>query len=115
VESGDQVALQTEHLALLLGLGVIEAQQVQQSVRGEQDQLVDGRVAGRLSLRLGDLGQSTMSPSSPGGVGCSCVPGRNSSIGKLSTSVGPARPSTARAEPPWRPRRRGGSRRRHPG
>ena len=38
-------------------------------------------------------GQMQMSPRVPAAVGCSALPGRSSSIGKLMTSVGPGRSS----------------------
>ena len=43
--------------------------------------------------RVATSGQMQMSPSIPGGVGLSAVPGLSSSMGKLMTSVGPGRSS----------------------
>ncbi len=88
-EGQEQPPLQREHLLLVLGLGVVVAEQVQDAVGREQQHLLLGGVARGLRLARGDGGHTTMSPSSPAGVGGSAVPGRNSSIGKLSTSVGP--------------------------
>ena len=45
-EGQQQLALQLEHLPLLLGLGVVVAEQVQDAVRREQQQLLLGGVAG---------------------------------------------------------------------
>src|SRR5687767_4456419 len=49
---GEQLALQPEHLPLLLRLGVVVAEQVQHAVHGEQVQLVAEGVACLASLRL---------------------------------------------------------------
>src|SRR5690348_17291646 len=45
-ERQQQLALELEHLALLLGFGVVVAEQVQDAVRGEEQQLLLGGVAG---------------------------------------------------------------------
>src|SRR5581483_11732222 len=47
--------LQSEHLALLVGLGMVVPEQVQYAVHGQQVQLVGCRVAGRHRLGGGDL------------------------------------------------------------
>ncbi len=57
---GEQPGLEAEHLAVLLGLGVVVAEQVQDPVHGQQVDLVGGGVvglaglAGLLGLPLGD-------------------------------------------------------------
>src|SRR3954452_17524038 len=51
----EQLVLQAEHLPLLVGLGVVVAQQVQHTVHGQQVQLVGQRVAGRAGLSPGEL------------------------------------------------------------
>ena len=50
-EALDELLLQSEHLTLLVGLGVIETEEVQQPVGGEEDQLVHEGVP--RGLRLG--------------------------------------------------------------
>src|SRR5690606_18189411 len=55
-EGEQQLALQREHLLLLLGLGVVIAEEVEDAVRREEEQLLGGAVAGGLGLRGGDLG-----------------------------------------------------------
>ncbi|OLT04198.1 hypothetical protein BJF90_23955 [Pseudonocardia sp. CNS-004] len=52
---GEQLGLQAEHLPLLLGLGVVVAEQVQHAVHGEQVHLVGERVARLAGLRPGEL------------------------------------------------------------
>ena len=47
--------LQGEHLLLLVGLGVVVAEQVQHPVHGQQRELVPERMSGRLSLFGGEL------------------------------------------------------------
>ena len=49
-EGQQELALELEHLALLVRLGVVEAEQVQDAVRREQQQLLVGGVAGLLGL-----------------------------------------------------------------
>src|SRR3954469_21041236 len=49
-EADQDVALDAEHLLLVAGLRVIEAQQVKHSVRGQQQQLVEHRMTGLLGL-----------------------------------------------------------------
>src|SRR4051794_8613978 len=49
-EADEDVALDAEHLLLIVGLRVIEAEQVQHAVRRQQQQLVEHRVASLLSL-----------------------------------------------------------------
>ena len=46
----EESALQGEHLLLLIGFGMVETQQVQHSVHGQQCQFVAEAVAGRLGL-----------------------------------------------------------------
>ena len=105
-EGQQQLALQLEHLAFLVRLGVVVAEQVQDAVRGEQLQLLLGGVAGVLapaSRRPSGTARCRRAgpPRAPRRPG----PGRSSSIGKASTSVGPGSPSTARGAAPWPPRR----------
>ena len=66
-EADEEVALEAEHLLLLLGLGVVEAEQVQEAVRREQQQLVHRGVPGGLRLRLGDLRAQHDVAEQPGG------------------------------------------------
>src|SRR5690606_3147504 len=54
-EGQEELALQGEHLLLLLRLGVVEAEQVEDAVRGEEQELLGGRVAGRAGLLRRDL------------------------------------------------------------
>ena len=54
-EADQDVPLDAEHLLLLGRLGVVEPEQVQDAVGGEQEQLLEGAVAGGLRLGLGDL------------------------------------------------------------
>ena len=51
----EQLGLQAEHLALLLRLGVVVAEQVQDAVGAQQLQLVLGGVPGGAACRCGDL------------------------------------------------------------
>ena len=55
---GEQPRLQPEHLGVLLGLGVVVAEQVQDAVDGQQVDLVADRagLARASGLPLGDLG-----------------------------------------------------------
>src|SRR6476661_10423705 len=55
-EREQQLALQLEHLAFLVGLGVVVAEQVQDAVRREQQHLLDRGVAGLGGLLRGDRG-----------------------------------------------------------
>ena len=71
IPCGDDLVVESEHDALLLRLGVVVAEQVKQTVT---------------------VGHSTMSPSRPDGGSSSSPGARISSMGKLSTSVGPGRP-----------------------
>jgi hypothetical protein len=66
-ESDQDVALDAEHLAFLGGLGVVEAEEVQDAVRRQQEQLVHERVAGGLRLYLRDLGAQDHVAEKPGG------------------------------------------------
>src|SRR6185437_1881769 len=52
-ERQQQLSLQVEHLPLLLRLGVVVAQQVQDAVGGQKQQLLLGRVTGVAGLPLG--------------------------------------------------------------
>src|SRR6201991_1048501 len=52
---GEELVLQGEHLAFLVGLAVVVAEQVKHAVHGEQVQLVGERVAGLAGLRLREL------------------------------------------------------------
>jgi hypothetical protein len=54
-ECRQQFALQAEHFCLLLGFGVVIAEQVEDSVRGQQQHLVLGGVPGTPGLDLGHL------------------------------------------------------------
>src|SRR5690625_2191141 len=54
-EGEEELALEREHLVLLLRLGVVEAEQVEDAVRGEEEQLLGGAVTGGLGLGGGDL------------------------------------------------------------
>src|SRR4051794_28408383 len=54
-EADEDVALDAEHLLLVVGLRVIEAEQVQHAVRGQEQQLVENRVTRLLGLSDGDL------------------------------------------------------------
>ena len=51
---GEQLVLEAEHLLVLLGLGVVVAEQVQDAVHGQQLDLGLGAVAGGRALLLGD-------------------------------------------------------------
>ena len=105
--------LQAEHLLVLLGLGVVVAEQVQDAVRAQQLQLRPGCCARpRPPALAATCGHSTTSPSSAGSVGTSASSARPAAAaaarpwGRPARRSGPARPSTARAARPWRPRRR---------
>src|SRR6185369_11359744 len=49
-EADQDVALDAEHLLLVVGLRVIEAEQVQHAVRRQQQQFIEHRMAGLLGL-----------------------------------------------------------------
>ncbi len=66
LELGDERTLEAEHLRLILGLGMVVTQQVQDSVRQQDAQLMLGAVACRLRLlQQPPAGHSTTSPSTP--------------------------------------------------
>ena len=52
---GEQLVLQPEHGGVLIGIGVVVAEQVQDSVHAQQLKLVLSRMAGLTCLRRGDL------------------------------------------------------------
>ena len=98
----EQLVLQAEHRRVLLGLGVVVAEQVQDAVRAQQLHLVRRRSCPAWrACSAATCGQSTTSPSRPGPGGSvaswsAWAPpgcgGRSSSMGKASTSVGPGSP-----------------------
>ena len=97
----EQLVLQAEHLALLVRLGVVVAEQVQDAVHGQQVELVVhacGRPVAACSAAT--CGQSTTSPSRPGsGRAPPSVAPRSAAAarpsGRPARRSGPARPSTA--------------------
>ena len=62
---GEQLVLQAEHLLVLLRLGVVVAEQVQDAVHGEQLELGVGRWPAVTACRSATAGQSTRSPRMP--------------------------------------------------
>ena len=88
-----QLGLQPEHLALLVGLGVVVAEQVQDAVGAQQVQLGLGGVPGLDRLLGGDLrAQHDVAEQRRSGLLLVVLRPREtsiSSIGKASTSVGP--------------------------
>ena len=74
---------------MLLRLGVVIAEEVQDAVHGEQLHLASRPCPASIACLAATSGHSTMSPSSPPGSPPT-LPGRSSSIGKASTSVGPS-------------------------
>ena len=68
-EGQQEAALEVEHLLLLLGLGVVVAQEVEDAVDGEQEHLLDGGVAGGQGLLGGDLRAQDDVAQGPGGGG----------------------------------------------
>ena len=66
-ESDEDVALNAEHLLLLLGLRVIEAEQVKDAMGRQQQHLLEGRMTRRLGLGDGDLRADDDVAEQPGG------------------------------------------------
>ena len=87
-EREQERALQGEHLRLLLRLGVVVAEQVQDAVGAEQELLL---VAWPAAACVGrDLGaEHDVAEQAGARLGAPSRPGRSSSIGKRRTSVGP--------------------------
>ena len=107
-EGEQQLALELEHLALLLGLRVVVAEQVQDAVRRQQQQLLLGRVAGLGGL-LGRDGRAEHDVAEDALLGLRRPRGRGAArpSGSSSRRWARAGPSTARGAPPSRPRRPG--------
>ena len=91
-EGQQQLALQLEHLAFLVRLRVVEAEQVQDAVRGRAAAAPPRwRARRRGPAWPRRSGRARCRRGRPRRAPASSRPGRSSSIGKLMTSVGPGR------------------------
>ena len=106
-EADEDVALQAEHLLLLLGLRVVEAEEVQHAVGGEQQHLVERGVPRGLAPGDRDLrAHHDVAEQARRGDRRPRCRGAARPSGSSARRSGRARPSTARAAAPSRPRRR---------